>query len=90
MDLHILKNIATATLTVAAILVVTRQCRKPTRWAGKPYLWLMNISHSGLTDWGLQHVVIEKRFTMDVGCGGGKTVDKLAAMASDGKVYGID
>jgi 2-polyprenyl-3-methyl-5-hydroxy-6-metoxy-1,4-benzoquinol methylase len=91
MDSHLVKNIATAALTVVAILVVARQCRKPMRWAGKPYLWLMNITHSGLTDWGLRHVVIEKPFTiLDVGCGGGKTVAKLAALASEGKVYGID
>ena len=27
---------------------------------------------------------------MDVGCGGGRTVSKLAAIATEGKVYGID
>jgi ubiquinone/menaquinone biosynthesis C-methylase UbiE len=51
----------------------------------------MNIFHSGLTDWGLKHVSIEKRFTiLDVGCGGGRTIQKLAAIAMEGMVYGID
>lgn len=91
MDSHLVRTIVTAALTVVAMLLVARQCRKPMRWAGKPYLWLMNVTHAELTDWGLQHVVIEKPFTiLDVGCGGGKTVAKLAALASEGKVYGID
>jgi len=51
----------------------------------------MNASHSKLTDWGLEHVSIEDRYTvLDVGCGGGRTVGKFAAIAKQGKVYGID
>lgn len=51
----------------------------------------MNSRHSRVTDWGLSHVQIEKPHTiLDVGCGGGRTVSKLAAMAADGKVYGLD
>jgi len=51
----------------------------------------MNASHSKLTDWGLQHISIEKDLAiLDVGCGGGRTVGKLAAIATQGKVYGID
>jgi ubiquinone/menaquinone biosynthesis C-methylase UbiE len=44
-----------------------------------------------LTNWGLQHVPIEKNFViLDVGCGGGRTIQKLAALASEGSVYGVD
>jgi ubiquinone/menaquinone biosynthesis C-methylase UbiE len=44
-----------------------------------------------MTDWGLRHVTIESGFTiLDVGCGGGRTIEKLAAIASGGVVYGID
>lgn len=44
-----------------------------------------------MTDWGLRHVTIESRFKiLDVGCGGGRTVEKLGAMATGGTVYGID
>lgn len=51
----------------------------------------MNRSHSNLTDWGLQHVKVDQNFTvLDVGCGGGRTIQKLAAIATDGKVYGAD
>jgi len=67
------------------------QFSKPTGWLGRYALWRMNSYHSKLTDWGLQHVAIESRFTiLDVGCGGGRTVSKLAAIAAQGKVYGID
>ncbi len=51
----------------------------------------MNVSHSRVADWGLQHVRIEKDFTiLDVGCGGGRTIQKLAALATEGIVYGVD
>jgi ubiquinone/menaquinone biosynthesis C-methylase UbiE len=51
----------------------------------------MNSRHSKVTDWGLGYLHIEKHFTiLDVGCGGGRTLSKLAAQASEGKVYGID
>jgi len=51
----------------------------------------MNSRHSKVTDWGLSHIAIDKRDTvLDVGCGGGRTVNKLAAIASQGKVYGVD
>ena len=67
------------------------QCRMPTGWLGRFTLWTMNISHSKVTDWGLKHISIEQHDTiLDVGCGGGRTVHKLAAIATEGKVYGID
>ena len=51
----------------------------------------MNASHSRVTDWGLKHVSIHNHWTiLDVGCGGGRTVGKLAAIATQGKVYGAD
>ena len=51
----------------------------------------MNMSHSSLTDWGLKHILIEKRFTiLDVGCGGGRTITKLAAIATEGRLCGVD
>lgn len=51
----------------------------------------MNISHYQLTDWGLSHLSIGKQDTiLDVGCGGGGAIHKLAKIAANGKVYGID
>jgi ubiquinone/menaquinone biosynthesis C-methylase UbiE len=70
---------------------VLAQCRKPSGLFGRFILWDMNRHHSKLTDWGLSHVSIDKTATiLDVGCGGGRTISKLAAMASEGKVHGID
>jgi len=78
-----------ALFLVAAYLL--NQARKPSRWIGRSFLWLMNFSHSDLTDWGLQHVPIEKQLTiLDVGCGGGRTIEKLAAMSADGVIHGVD
>ena len=69
----------------------TNQCQKPTGWLGRFTLWRMNASHSKLTDWGLAHISVEKNHTiLDIGCGGGRTVNKLAAIATEGKVYGVD
>lgn len=70
---------------------IQTQCQKPRGWLGRIELWRMNLSHSKLTDWGLQHVSIAPNFTiLDVGCGGGRTVSKMAALATQGKVYGVD
>jgi SAM-dependent methyltransferase len=67
------------------------QCQKPRGLVGRVVLWLMNRRHSSVTDWGLQHIAVHERDTiLDVGCGGGRTVAKLAAAASAGKTYGID
>ena len=67
------------------------QFRKPTGWFGRFNLWSMNRRHSRLTDWGLSHVTVSADATiLDIGCGGGRTIQKLAALASRGKVYGVD
>ena len=44
-----------------------------------------------MTDWGLKHVTIASDAAiLDIGCGGGRTIHKLAAIATKGKVYGVD
>jgi SAM-dependent methyltransferase len=51
----------------------------------------MNLGHSGLTRWGLTKVEIRENATvLDIGCGGGRTLERLASLASLGKVVGID
>jgi ubiquinone/menaquinone biosynthesis C-methylase UbiE len=51
----------------------------------------MNARHSGVTDWGLAHIAIRPYdAVLDVGCGGGRTISKLAAAAPDGRISGID
>lgn len=70
---------------------LVNQCSKPSGWLGRFVLSRMNVSHSRVTDWGLGHVSVGKGDTiLDVGCGGGRTVSKLAALATEGKVYGVD
>lgn len=50
---------------------------------------MMNDNHSALTDWALAYLAIDKGGTvLDVGCGGGKTLGKLAQIATS--VYGVD
>jgi len=51
----------------------------------------MNLSHATMADWGLQHLKVPKNGAiLDVGCGGGWMVRRLAALASEGKVIGLD
>lgn len=91
MDQQVARNIASSAVAVAAVIAVTRQCRKPASLPGRLFLWTMNRSHTGVTRWGLGHVAVEGDYTiLDVGCGGGATVRALAGLATNGKVYGID
>lgn len=67
------------------------QFQRPIGQPGKVVAALMNRSHARLTTWGLTHITIEPNFMiLDIGCGGGKTVNRLAALVPDGKIYGID
>ena len=67
------------------------QFRRPTGRIGRFAAALMNRGHKPLTLWGLTHVKIEPNYIiLDVGCGGGKTVNRLAQQAPLGKVFGID
>lgn len=70
---------------------VVKQARMPTGRFGKFCVRLMNISHSNVTRWGLSHISINKDYTiLDIGCGGGRTVNTLARIATEGVTYGID
>lgn len=67
------------------------QVRKPSGLLGRRVVRAMNLSHSAMTDWGLQQVkVAENAAILDIGCGGGRTVRKLADLAPGGKVVGLD
>jgi SAM-dependent methyltransferase len=78
-------------VALALMPYVLYQARKPSKWVGRFFAGAMNRGHSSMTGWGLSHVAILKNFTiLDVGCGGGRTVGKLAAIATDGVVHGID
>ena len=73
------------------MLYVARQCRRPSSVLGRVLARSMNASHDKLTRWGLSHVDIEPHFTMlDVGCGGGRTIETLLSLAPAGRVFGVD
>ncbi|MCP4748802.1 MAG: class I SAM-dependent methyltransferase [Desulfobacteraceae bacterium] len=67
------------------------QCKKPDGRFGRFLARGMNFGHSGLTKWGLGFIDIANDIdALDIGCGGGRTVERLAGIATDGKVIGID
>src|SRR5262245_20095558 len=86
-----LRTIVPIVMAIVLVVYMLNQCRKPRGWLGRFFLWEMGGRHSDLTDWGLSHVAIERHHTiLDVGCGGGKTVSKLALLVTAGKVCGVD
>jgi ubiquinone/menaquinone biosynthesis C-methylase UbiE len=67
------------------------QFKRPTGFRGRLVAALMNRNHKPLSLWGLSHVNIHPDYLiLDVGCGGGKTVSRLAQRTGQGKVFGID
>jgi ubiquinone/menaquinone biosynthesis C-methylase UbiE len=67
------------------------QYRCPIGLRGRQVAASMNRHHKQLTLWGLGKIEIGSSFVvLDVGCGGGKTVNRLAQLAPQGKVFGID
>ena len=67
------------------------QSGKPRGRFGRFLVRGMNFGHSGLTRWGLTKVEIRDNATvLDIGCGGGRALERLASLASLGKVVGID
>jgi SAM-dependent methyltransferase len=78
-------------LVLVGVSMMITQCRKPSGWLGRRVARAMNVGHAGLAKWGLSHITIGREFTMlDVGCGGGKLIDTLAACAPHGMIFGID
>ncbi len=87
----LLRYVLSYAVGIALAAYLLQRARKPGKWVGRPFLRAMNEAHSRMTDWGFSHITIEDSFTiLDVGCGGGRTVEKLAAIATRGKVEGID
>ena len=67
------------------------QLRRPSKWTGRLFLKNMNQRHSAVTDWGLEKVPIgAQRAIIDVGCGGGRTLEKLATLAPHARIVGVD
>ena len=69
---------------------IVKQARKPTGIFGRFMARSMNYGHK-VSAWGLNQVSINKDYKiLDVGCGGGKTINTMAKKAAEGKIYGID
>ena len=67
------------------------QSGKPRGRFGRFLVRGMNLGHSGMTRWGLSKVEIRDNATvLDIGCGGGRALERLASLAILGKVVGID
>lgn len=67
------------------------QYRCPTGADGRKIALSMNLGHESLTLWGLSHLTVKPDWVvLDVGCGGGKTLNRLAQLVPKGKVYGVD
>ena len=78
---------------IAGLLVfwLLRQAGRPRGPLGRNMVRGWNRSHSKLTDWGLQQLTLPGNGGMlDVGCGGGRTVSRLSALAPAGRVVGLD
>ena len=68
-----------------------KNIRMPKGLFGRLLVRGMNKTHNERTNWGLRHVTIHEYDTiLDIGCGGGRTIKKLASKATRGKIYGID
>lgn len=67
------------------------QCKKPQGILGKVVVEEMNLSHFELTSWGLEKIEVKKdSVILDIGCGGGKTINRFATIATEGKIFGMD
>ena len=78
-------------LIILLFVWLSRQVRKPGGFLGRRLIRAMNLSHAGLTDWGLDHLTVRNTAAiLDIGCGGGRTVHRLAALAPGGSVIGLD
>ena len=64
---------------------------KPQGEYGKQMLHSMNEHHALVTEWGLSFFHgAEDAVLLDIGCGGGATLKRLAELSPKGKLYGID
>lgn len=70
---------------------LTKNAPRPEGFWGKLMIRKMNAGHAAMTQWALNQLDFSAVHTaVDIGCGGGKAVRRLAAMAPGAQVYGVD
>lgn len=88
---HTQRILETVGKPVSIMARILKHCRKPEGWLGTIVAWKMNRGHAELTAWGLGRVSpVTNATILDIGCGGGATVHRLAELAPTGFVHGID
>ncbi len=67
------------------------QAKTPNGWIGSWMLRIMNIAHRGMNAWFIrQGAINDGDRVLDIGCGGGKTLQILSQLNPNGIIYGID
>ena len=65
--------------------------RKPVGELGHQILDRMNKSHENMAQWGVSHFDIkEDDLILDIGCCGGRNLERFATQITTGKVVGLD
>ncbi|SDA62889.1 class I SAM-dependent methyltransferase [Methanobrevibacter millerae] len=68
-----------------------KNARKPVGELGEKILDRMNESHESMAVWGVSHFEVnEDDIILDIGCGGGRNLERFAEQIDSGKVVGID
>lgn len=67
------------------------QCRRPRGLMGRLLARGMNRAHAPMTKWALSRIPIsDLRSVLDIGCGGGAVISKLADLFPGAELHGID
>lgn len=71
---------------------MVKQVRKPEGKFGRRMAKMMNYGpHAKMAKWAFHHLPVElDSIVLDIGCGGGKNLQRFAKRAPNGKIYGID
>ncbi|MCY8823364.1 class I SAM-dependent methyltransferase [Bacillus atrophaeus] len=68
-----------------------QQCHNPKGFIGSAMINIWNKTFKSMTKWGLKHIDFKQTdYVLDVGCGGGETINILANKIKKGKIYGLD
>ena len=70
---------------------ILQNTRMPEGFFGRIILRGMNKGHAARSRWGRSHIEWKSDWTrLDIGCGGGANLKRMADFCPQGKIYGID